>query len=72
MISKSFVMRCLSSGGAIHYRRSRSSTPHQGRAGCGESHHRHEPDFSKIDVLDVEPHIESPARIVASLAVAEE
>jgi cytoskeletal protein CcmA (bactofilin family) len=27
MISKSFVMRCLSSGGAVHYRRSRSSMP---------------------------------------------
>src|SRR2546425_314202 len=27
MISKSFVMRCLNSGGTVHYRKSRSSTP---------------------------------------------
>jgi len=32
MISKSFVMRCLTSGGTVHYRKSRSSTPQPNQA----------------------------------------
>ena len=27
MISKSFVMRCLNSGGTVHHRKSRNSAP---------------------------------------------